>query len=199
MFDSILHLLWDSPQAYLIVLALAAGDAVLPVLPSETAVILAGILCTTGPKLALHWVVLAAAVGAFIGDNTSYALGRFAGEPMQKRFFAGERSTRTLRWARRQLDERGALIVLVSRFVPGGRTATTFTCGLTRLPWHLFALYAALAAILWSLYGSLLGYFGGRVFEDRPILAVLVALGIAFGITIGVEGVRKLRARRTRA
>ena len=199
MFDSLLHLISDAPQAYFIVLALAAGDAVLPVLPSETAVILAGILCTTGPKLELHWVVLAAALGAFIGDNTSYALGRYAGEPVRRRFFDGERSTRTLHWARRQLDARGALIVVVSRFVPGGRTATTFTCGLTRLPWHLFAMYAALAAILWALYGSLLGYFGGRVFEDRPILAVLVALGIAFGITVGVEGVRKFRARRKAA
>ena len=79
VFDSILNLLWDAPQAYLIVLALAAGDAVLPVLPSETAVILAGILSTTGPKLTLSWVIVAAAVGAFIGDNTSYALGPVRG------------------------------------------------------------------------------------------------------------------------
>ena len=104
MFDSILNLLWDAPQAYLIVLALAIGDAVLPVLPSETAVILAGILCTTGPKLTLGWVIAAAAVGAWIGDNTSYVLGRYAGEPMRRRFFDGDKSTRTLAWARRQLD-----------------------------------------------------------------------------------------------
>jgi membrane protein DedA with SNARE-associated domain len=195
VFDSLLHLIGDPPQAYLIVFALSLGDAVLPVLPSETGVILAGILSTTGPHLQLHWVILAAALGAFIGDNTCYALGRYGGEPVQKRFFNGERSTRALAWARRQLDARGGLIVVVSRFIPGGRTATTFTCGLTRLRWRLFVLYSALAAILWALYGSLLGYFGGRAFEDRPLLAVAVALGIAFAITLLVEGIRRLRAK----
>ncbi len=132
MFDSLLHLIGDAPQAYLIVFALSLGDAVFPVLPSETAVILAGVLSTTGPMLELHWVIAAAALGAFIGDNTCYALGRFGGEPVQRRFFNGERSTRALAWARRQLDARGGLIIVVSRFIPGGRTATTFTCGLTR-------------------------------------------------------------------
>ncbi len=195
MFDSILNLLWDAPQAYFIVFALAIGDAVLPVLPSETAVILAGILCTTGPKLTLSWVIAAAAVGAFIGDNTSYALGRYAGEPMRRRFFNGEKSTRTLDWARRQLAERGGVIIVVSRFVPGGRTATTFTCGLTRYEWRRFAVFSAIAAIFWALYGSLLGYFGGKAFEDRPLLAVTVALGIAFSIALLVEGIRKLRKR----
>jgi membrane-associated protein len=177
----------------LIVLGLSAGDAVLPALPSETAVILAGVLCTTGPKLTLGWVVAAAALGAFVGDNTSYALGRYAGKPMQRRFFSGERSTRALTWARGHLDERGGMLVVVARFVPGGRTATTFTCGLTHFSWRRFVGFSALAAILWALYGALLGYFGGHAFEDRPVLAVFVALGIAFGITIAVEGVRKLR------
>jgi membrane-associated protein len=195
MFDSLLNLLWDAPQAYFIVLALAIGDAVLPVLPSETAVIVAGILCTTGPELSLHWVIIAAAVGAFVGDNASYALGRYAGEPMRRRFFAGEKSTRALGWAKGQLAERGGVIIVVSRFIPGGRTATTFTCGLTRFEWRRFAVFSAIAALFWSLYASLLGYFGGRAFEDRPILAVTVALGIAFAITALVEGVRKLRKR----
>lgn len=195
MFESLLDLLWDAPQAYFIVFALSVGDAVLPILPSETAVIVAGILCTTGPKLTLGWVIAAAATGAWIGDNTSYALGRFAGQPMRRRFFAGERSTRALAWARGQLDRRGGVIILVARFVPGGRTATTFTCGLTHYEWRRFAVFSAVAAVFWSLYASLLGYFGGKAFEDRPILAVLVALGIAFGLGLLVEGIRKLRTR----
>ena len=195
MFDSILNLLWDAPQAYLIVLALAIGDAVLPVLPSETAVIVAGILCTTGPKLTLGWVIAAAAVGAWIGDNMSYVLGRYAGEPMRRRFFDGDKSTRTLAWARAQLDTRGGVIIVVSRFIPGGRTATTFTCGLTRYEWRRFAIFSAIAAIFWALYGSLLGYFGGKAFEDRPLIAVTVALGIAFSVALVVEGIRKLRQR----
>jgi membrane-associated protein len=195
MFDSVLDLLWDAPQAYLILLGLAAGDAVLPALPSETGLILAGVLCTTGPKLTLGWVIAAAAAGAFIGDNTSYALGRFAGPWVRERFFSGARSKRTLEWARRRIEERGGTLIVVARFIPGGRTATTFTCGLIHFSWGRFIGFSAIAAIGWALYGALLGYFGGEMFENRPLLAVLVALGIAFSITIAVEGVRKLRRR----
>jgi membrane protein DedA with SNARE-associated domain len=194
MFDSIFHLLSDSPQAYLILLGVCAGDAVLPALPSESAVILAGILCVVG-DLSLQWVLAVAALGAFIGDNTSYAIGRFVGQPVRRRFFDGERGRSAVEWARGQLKRRGGTLVLVARFVPGGRTATTFTCGLTHFSWPRFAAFAALAAVLWALYGGLLGYFGGRMFHDRPWLALLVAFGIAFGLTIGIESVRRVRER----
>jgi membrane protein DedA with SNARE-associated domain len=194
MFDSIFHLLSDSPQAYLILLGVCAGDAVLPALPSESAVILAGILCVVG-DLSLQWVLAVAALGAFIGDNTSYAIGRFVGQPVRRRFFDGERGRSAVEWARGQLKRRGGTLVLVARFIPGGRTATTFTCGLTHFSWPRFAAFAALAAVLWALYGGLLGYFGGRMFHDRPWLALLVAFGIAFGLTIGIESVRRVRER----
>jgi membrane-associated protein len=49
------------------------------------------------------------------------------------------------------------------------------------------------AAILWAVYGALLGYLGGRLFKDQPIYALLLAFGIAALITVGVEGWRRLR------
>lgn len=194
MFDSIFHLLSDSPQAYFILLGVCAGDAVLPALPSESAVILAGILCVVG-DLELQWVLAVAALGAFVGDNSSYAIGRFVGHPVRQRFFDGERGRGAIEWARGHLDRRGGMLVLVARFVPGGRTATTFTCGLTHFSWPRFAGFSALAAILWALYGGLLGYFGGRMFHDKPWLALLVAFAIAGGLTLVVESLRRLRER----
>jgi membrane protein DedA with SNARE-associated domain len=50
-----------------------------------------------------------------------------------------------------------------------------------------------IAAILWAVYGALLGYLGGSVFKDRPIFALLVAFGIAALVTAGVEGWRRVR------
>ena len=40
---------------------------------------------------------------------------------------------------------------------------------------------------------ALLGYFGGMLFKDRPILALLVAFGIAASVTAAVEGWRRFR------
>jgi membrane protein DedA with SNARE-associated domain len=83
----------------------------------------------------------------------------------------------------------------VARFIPGGRTATTFTAGLVRFRWLMrFVPFVFLAAILWSGFGTLVGYFGGRVFEDQPIYAVLLAFGIAAAITAAAEVWRRVRA-----
>jgi membrane protein DedA with SNARE-associated domain len=106
----------------------------------------------------------------------------------------GERAQLRFGWAREQLRRRGAVIVLVARFVPGGRTAVTFTAGVVKLPWGTrFAPFSALAAVTWSVYAALLGYLGGRAFENRPWLGLLVALGLAFAIGGVAEGVRRLR------
>jgi membrane-associated protein len=139
-------------------------------------------------------VIVWAAAGAFTGDNASYAVGRWLGTPAVKRFFSGEVAQRRLDWARNFLKERGSYVLIVARFIPGGRTATTFTAGLVHLRWLTrFAPYVFIAAILWAVYGALLGYLGGSVFKDRPIFALLVAFGIAALVTAGVEGWRRVR------
>jgi membrane protein DedA with SNARE-associated domain len=168
---------------------------VFPALPSETALIVCGIQAGRG-QLSLELVVLLGAAGAFLGDNTSYGLGRFVGTPIQERFFSGEKARRRLEWAKGFLKERGGYVFVVARFVPGGRTATTFTAGLVRFRWLVrFVPFIAIAAILWSGYGSLLGYFGGRVFEKQPVYALLLAFGIAAAITLGAEAWRRARMK----
>ena len=194
MFHSAFDLLSQPPEAYLIVFALALGDAVVPVLPSEAALITAGLLSVVG-DLTLGWVIAAGALGAYCGDGISYALGRFVGRPFQERFLDGDRAQRALGWSRGQLEERGGLVLVVARYVPGGRTAATFTCGVTHFPYPRFAAFDAAAALSWAVYASVLGYFGGRFFEHHAWVALLVAFGIAGALTLAVEGVRRVRRR----
>ena len=193
MFESLYDLLSQPPEAYLIVFALALGDGVFPALPSETGLIVAGLLCVVG-DLQLGWVIVAGAAGAFAGDGISYALGRFVGRPAQERFLRGARARRALGWADRQLQTRGGLIVIAGRYVPGGRTAVTFSAGLTHYPYLRFAGFGAVAALSWAAYGSLLGYFGGRFFHDHAWVALLVAFGFAGLVTLTLEGVRRVRS-----
>jgi membrane protein DedA with SNARE-associated domain len=193
LLNGLIDFLTGSGWTYPLLFAICLGDAVVPILPSETAAIVCGIQAARG-QLSLPAVLALAAAGAFCGDNTSYALGRWIGAPIQHRLFSGERARRRLDWARRFLQQRGSYVLVVARFVPGGRTATTFTSGLVRLPWpHRFLPFIALAAILWSGYAVLLGYVGGRTFRDQPVYAVLLAFGIAAVITVAVELVRRLR------
>jgi membrane-associated protein len=193
LLQGLIDLLTGSLWTYPLLFGICAGDALIPAFPSETAVIVCGIQAARG-QLSLEWVIVWAAAGAYTGDNASYAVGRWLGTPAVKRFFSGEVAQGRLDWARRFRKERGSYVLIVARFIPGGRTAATFTSGLVRLPWMTrFAPYIFAAAVLWSVYAALLGYLGGRLFEDKPIYALLVAFGIAAVITVGVEGWRRVR------
>ena len=195
LLNGLIDLLTGSVWTYPLLLGICAGDAVLPALPSETALIVCGIQAARG-QLSLPWVIVCGATGAFLGDNASYAGGRWIGNPLVDRFFSGERARGRLDWAKRFLQERGSYVLVVARFVPGGRTATTFTSGLVHLRWATrFLPFIAAAAVLWSLYGGLLGYLGGRLFRDHPIYALLIAFGIAAAVGGSAELSRWLRKR----
>ena len=156
--------------------------------------IVCGIQAARG-HLSLPLVILIAAAGAFAGDNTSYAGGRFLGGPIQRRFFDGEKAQGRLEWAKGFLANRGGSVFLVARFIPAGRTATTFTAGLIHYRWLMrFVPFDLIACVAWAVYCTLLGYLGGHTFENRPLLALLLAFGIALGVGAIAEVVRRRRA-----
>jgi membrane protein DedA with SNARE-associated domain len=70
------------------------------------------------------------------------------------------------------------------------------SAGTLRFPWYRFAGYDAIAALIWALYASLLGYFGGRAFEGSAWKGLVVAFAIALAVTGGIEAVRWFMKRR---
>ncbi len=199
MFEQFTRLVADaSGWAYSIIFVFTCLDAILPVVPSETSVITAGVVAASG-GLYLPLIVVAAATGAFAGDNLAYLIGRRYGTGAKDRFLRGPKGQKSIQWAERQLAERGGELILVARFIPGGRTAVTLTAGTTSFPWKRFALYDAAAAIIWSLYAALLGYFGGKAFDNSAWKGLLLALGLAFAVAGGVEAGRWLVKRRREA
>lgn len=147
-------------------LVATAADVLFPLIPSETIVIAAGVIAGQG-ELLIVGIVPAAALGAFLGDNVAFLLGRRLGEPAAERVFRGEKARRRLEWAEGAIRRRGPLLIVVGRFISCGRTATTFGAGTLGMPYRRFALADALAAVAWALYVSLLGYLGGSSFEDN--------------------------------
>lgn len=194
-FDSLVNLATASPWAYAAILAVAALDALLPLVPSETTLISAGVLAGAG-DLQLGLVIAAGAAGAYAGDTSAYSLGRRFGPWVERRLFSGAKSARTKEWAERTLERRGGIIIFGARFVPGGRTATTVTAGLVRMRWARFAFFAGIAGIAWASYAGLVGYLGGRAFENDPLLGLLLGFAVAAGVYVVVESARRIRRRR---
>ena len=179
---------WTYPA---IVLAVAS-DSLFPVAPGEAVMITAGVLAAGG-DLSLPLIVLAGLAGSLIGDNASYGLGASLGKRAERRLFSSPRSRRRIEWARRQLHERGTAIIIAARFVPGGRTATTFSAGTLAMPWRRFVVADAVAATLWATYVALLGYFGGSTFEEDLWKPVLAAGAVAILVAAIAELVRRIK------
>ena len=134
MFHAFTQLVADaSGWAYLILFLFAFLDVLVPIVPSETAVITAGVVAASG-DLSLALIIPAAAVGAFLGDNTVYLIGRRFGGRVTERFFSGEKATERMAWAEVQLSERGGELIVVARFIPGGRTAVALSAGTLGYP-----------------------------------------------------------------
>jgi membrane-associated protein len=184
--------------SYLLVFGLAYADVLFPLVPSETTVITAGVLSSAG-DMHLSLVILAGGAGAVAGDNTAYLLGHYFEVPLRRRLFSGEKAQARLAWAERQINERGGQLIVVARFIPGGRTVVTFASGWLAMSWRRFISFDVIAGVVWASYAALLGYFGGKAFENAAWKGLLLAFGIALAVTGGVEAARWLRRRRARA
>lgn len=198
MAEHLVEVVTQSDWAYALIFASALLDAVVPIVPSEAIVITAAALATSG-RLTIGPVYLAAVAGAAAGDNAAYAIGRLSSGTVA-RVARRPRVAAAMDWAATALRTRGPTIVIASRFVPGGRTATMLTAGATKLRWRRFAALDCVAALVWAGYGVAIGSLGGVAFADRPFVAVGVALLLAALLALVLEGLRRLlqvrRARR---
>lgn len=195
MFDDLTSLLSGSPWTYVVVLASIAGSAVAPVLPSESMIVTAGVLAGAG-RLSWPLVLLAGALGAFVGDNLGYLLGRVVGGGAIRWVVRGERGERAFEWAQDALARHGGPLIVIDRFVPGGRTAVSIASGALAYPWPRYLLFSALGSAVWAVYGSLVGVLGGKNFRQDLWKGLVVALGVAMAVGVLVELARRWWERR---
>ncbi|CAB4545760.1 MAG: DedA family protein [Actinobacteria bacterium] len=189
---------WASNWWFLaVVFVIAFFDSIVPIVPSETTVIIAGVAVSVGEaEYPLWMVIVCGAVGAFLGDNTAYQIGRGFAPRFERRAQRKESFGRRLEWAADQIRERGGLLLITARFIPGGRTLLTLSSGITRQPRLWFVTWVAIACTIWATYAAGLAYVVGQPFKDNHTLAFWVAFGTALTINVMIEVVRHVRARR---
>ena len=178
----------------LVIFVIALLDSILPIVPGETMVIVGGVAAGQGTQQL--WVVIACgAVGAFLGDNLAYLLGRRFADRVNAWADRAVKRRARLDAAGRQIKIRGGMLLITARFIPGGRTILTVSSGLTGQSWRWFATWVAIATTLWATYAASLGFFFGQAFEDNSTLAFWLAFAAALTMTAVVELVRWLRGR----
>ena len=193
-----------SVLSYFVAVLVPALDALLPWLPSESVIIALGAVTagSTDPRIGL--LVVLAAFGAFLGDNAAYLAGRRFGPAVDRRLFRGEKGARRRAWSERSLGHYGMRLIILCRFIPGGRTAVTLTCGVIGYPRRRYLTATACAGILWASYAFFLGRLGGQLFGDQLWIGLLLGLGLGLAVSVLIEAGRRVwqwraRVRRGRA
>lgn len=175
--------LTTSVWIYFAVWIVAVVDGIFPPVPSESIVIASATTWKVEHTPTLWGIWVAAAVGAWCGDQLAFSIGR-AVKPARIPMLRGVKGRAVMAWAEHALEHRGTAFILAARFIPIGRVAVNLTAGALRFPRKRFMIIDAVGACLWATYGCVLGVFAGSLFNDSLLLAI--AVGVLGGIVLGL-------------
>jgi len=113
-------------------------------------------------------IVLAAALGSWLGASAMYWLVRAAGRPLVLRygkfvFFPPAKLEKAEQW----MSHYGAMGVFLARMLPGARQLVGIPTGITRMDYRLFSIFTILGALIWS---AVLCYVGVKAGQDEQLM-----------------------------
>lgn len=165
--------------------------------PGETMLLLASFYAAVDQHLQIPIVIACAALGAIIGDNIGYQVGRTGGKAIVEKyghyvFIKPQHLERAENFFARHGDK----TVFFGRFVAVLRAWAAFLAGVNQMNRRTFFIYNAAGGIIWATIYGLLGYFAGRIFHDNFakvehiastvtwILAGIIVVGAIIAITV---------------
>ena len=188
-----------APIAYLLIGLLVFAEAAVFVgfvLPGETAVLLGGVLASTG-RLSLPALLILVVLAAIAGDSVGFEVGKHFGPRVL--------ATRPLRnqagkihRAQRFLRERAGRAVFVGRFTAFLRAVIPGLAGASRMPYRTFLVFNAAGALVWGSGVTLLGFFaGGSYVRVEQALGRGTAGLTALVVLVGLVAWLRVRHRRS--
>jgi membrane protein DedA with SNARE-associated domain len=162
---------------YWVVLVAVALESMGVPFPGETALLAGAIYAGTTDRMNIVGVIVAATVGAILGDNIGFSIGHFGGYPLLRRLTRVLRiEEKSLHYTQRYFSRHGDKTVFLGRFFSLLRTYVAFLAGVNRMPWRSFLFWNAFGGVVWATAYGLLGYVLGH---NLPLLgSVLHVLGI---------------------
>ena len=159
-------------------------------LPGETALIAAAVYASNG-HLTITGVITVAAVGAIVGDNIGYWLGREGGRRLFYRYALLSRvADRFIPAGERFFKRHGGKAVFLARFFAGIRVTGAWMAGITRMKWWRFLFWNAAGGIVWAVAVGLIAFYAGKAAADAlarygiygAIVGVIVLVLLAAGV-----------------
>lgn len=172
------------------------ADGIVPLVPGEAALLSQAPAAFAGGLSSVLVLAGVAATAAFLGDTTTYLLGRWVGTDR----FAWQRRPRVTGLLARtgtELERRGLPLILSARLLPGWRVAITFMAGATHLGWPRFVVASLLGALLWAAYLLGIGTTIGAITGGGPVVVAILSLATTAGLAHVVRRLRRGRQSRS--
>jgi membrane-associated protein len=175
------------------------------ILPGDSLLFTAGLLCATSNKSTVHlhigWVLLAAAAGALIGAQIGYYIGRGAGPRLlegRDRPRLTEATQRTSEFLERYGVPKA---IVLARFIPVARTLVNPLCGIIRVPLRVFTIWQVIGGLVWSLGVVIAGWqLGSHINNiDHYLLPIIAVVVILSALPVVIEFRRDRRSRKATA
>lgn len=166
---------------YAIVAVVVAVEGMGLPLPGETTLVAAAIYAGSTGRLDIGFVILAAFLGAVVGDNTGFWIGRLVGLRLALRYGRYIHLTeRRLKLGQYLFWRHGGKVVFFARFVVLLRAVGAFLAGMNRMPWRRFLMFNACGCAAWATFYGLAAYAAGNEFErvSGPIGAVTTVVAL---------------------
>ena len=182
---------------YLAVLLFVAIESTGIPFPGETMLLVAAIAAGTTHQLSIALVIVAAAIGAILGDNLGFWVGREGGYRLLRRYGRYIRlDERRLKLGQYLFLKHGGKVVFFGRFVAVLRAWAAFLAGTNRMRWPRFLLFNTAGGIVWATFYGLGGYLLGDNIHRLvgPVGIVLLVLAVLF-ILVGIVVVRRNEQR----
>jgi len=161
-----------------LIIFLETGVVIMPFLPGDSLLFVAGALCGLG-MLQIEWLIPLLMIASFSGDNSNYWVGRTVGLKLVQR--PGLFNAKHIESANAFYAKHGGKTMIFARFLPIVRTFAPFVAGIGQMQYRLFVGFSALGSILWVNTFVLGGYFMGNipVVKDNLTVAVLVIVAVS--------------------
>jgi membrane-associated protein len=173
------------------------GLVVLPFLPGDSLLFVAGAFAATG-TLSLPLLIALLCLAAILGNSVNYAVGSYLGPKVflwpDSRFF----NRAALERAHQFYEKHGGKTLILTRFMPILRTFTPFVAGVSAMSYARFQWFNIAGALIWIVSLTLVGYFFGNIPFIKKNLTLVIMIIIAVSLLPAVIAWLKSRMAATR-
>ena len=151
-------------------------------LSEDLILIPAGWLAAHDMKMFVHFWIWAY-LGIVVGDGLWFFMcSTFGTRFLHSKWFKRVLHPRRLLEVKHQIDERGSLVLLAARFIPGTRTPVITMCGLMHMAWWKFLLVELSCVVVTVPLQMLVGVMGARAAKQAGVtdLTHQALVGVAF-------------------